>query len=69
VGSNPTPAASKPSRRKICCPSGLRGVDAAGHEAIVTDVVRELTRRTPRSLSDFAGDHADVLARLAPTVA
>lgn len=49
--------------------AALHGIDAAGHEAIVTDVVRELTGRTPRSLSDFARDHADVLARLAPTVA
>lgn len=43
----------------------LHGIDAAGHEEIVTEVVRELTGRTPRSLLDFARDHADVLARLA----
>jgi hypothetical protein len=49
--------------------AALHGIDAAGHEAIVTNVVRELTGREARSLSDFARDHADVLARSAPTVA
>lgn len=47
----------------------LHAVDAAGHEATVTDAVRKITGREARSLSDFARDHADVLARLAPTVA
>jgi hypothetical protein len=44
----------------------LHGIDAAGHEAMVSDVVREVTGREARSLSDFARDHADVFARLAP---
>ena len=39
----------------------LHGIDAAAHE----EIGRELTGRTPRSLLDFARDHADVLARLA----
>jgi uncharacterized protein YbjT (DUF2867 family) len=45
--------------------AALHGVDAAGEEAVVTNVVQELTGRPPRSLSDFARDHSGVLAGLA----
>jgi hypothetical protein len=38
----------------------LHGILAAGYEQVVTDIHR-VTGRPPRTLAQFAGDHAGVL--------
>jgi uncharacterized protein YbjT (DUF2867 family) len=48
---------------------GLHTAIAAGELAPVTDAVERLTGRAPRTLAEFARDHAAELAGTAPAVA
>jgi uncharacterized protein YbjT (DUF2867 family) len=41
----------------------LHGMLAAGYEEVVTDDIHRVTGRPPRTLAQFAGDHAGVLTR------
>jgi uncharacterized protein YbjT (DUF2867 family) len=41
----------------------LHGMLAAGYEQVVTDDIHTVTGRPPRTLAQFAGDHAGVLTR------
>jgi hypothetical protein len=41
----------------------LQGMLAAGYEQAVTDDIHRVTGRPPRTLAQFASDHASVLTR------
>jgi hypothetical protein len=41
----------------------LHGMLAAGYEQVVTDDIHTVTGRPPRTLAQFAGDHAGVFTR------